>query len=354
MGSEMCIRDSVYALGVLLYRILTHQSPYGDCHETPREIEQAILDSAPTRPSQALETEVRSLITSQSLVGDLDNIVLRCLHKDANQRYASARELAAELTRFLRNEPVLARGDSVAYRLRKFTQRHTKPVFAATLSLLFLIALMAYYTHRLAAERDRAQLAAAQAQAVSDFMTRVFDQASPHVAMGQQATAGQLLDGAVGAIEQLSDQPRLQSQLLHIMGKSYTPLGAPGKSLPLLERALELKQQSDPADRLGTAEILNTLAETHRGLNQFDESIAFRQRSLELYRELRGAQHADVARVLSRLGATLNSAQRNEEALLALNEAMAIKVQHGTGPDDVLLDIMGVSAVALDLSLIHI
>jgi len=347
-GEPVTVASDVYALGVLLYRVLTHHSPYGDALETSREIEQAILDSAPIRPSQAVAATDQSAIATHRLVGDLDNIVLKCLHKDPEQRYASARELAAEITRYLGNEPIVARGDSLAYRLRKFLQRHTKPVLAASLAAIMLVALIGYYTLRLAKERDRAQLAAAEAREVSDFMARVFDQASPHVAMGQQATATQLLDGAVNEIAQLNNQPQLQSQLLHIMGKSYTPLGAPGKSLPLLEQSLRLKEQTDPTDRLGTAEILNTLAETHRGLNQFDQSIDYRKRSLKLYRDHHGEQHPDIARVLGRLGVTLNSARRNEEALLVLDEAMAIKLRSSAEPDDVLLDIMGASAVALD------
>src|SRR5678815_3190022 len=113
----MCIRDristatDVYALGVLLYELLARQRPYRTM--TRRELERAVVQSEPARPSQQKDSPMARLPRGQA--SDLDTIVLKALKKEPSQRYTSVTGLAADLDRWLDGEPVQARPDSAAY-----------------------------------------------------------------------------------------------------------------------------------------------------------------------------------------------------------------------------------------------
>lgn len=253
-GEPISVATDVYALGVLLFRLMTGQSPYGRSLTTPLEYEQAILEQDPRRPSTVVtqpDTEA-GIVTSRStsterlrkrLAGDLDNIVLRTLQKDPERRYPSASALSEDIRRYLRHEPVEARGDDWVYKARKFAVRHARGLTVAVLVVLSSTLMTTYYTLRLATERDRANLAAAQATEVSTFLTGLFESASPHESQGEAVTAIDLLEQGVTKIDQLEAQPTLLAELRRIMGSSMTALGYTDRSRQMLEQALAAKGQ---------------------------------------------------------------------------------------------------------------
>ena len=120
----------VYALGVVLYELLTDCKPYELTRSSDAAWEEAILGGEPGRPSQVAARVAResgSLVDkrrARSLVGDLDNIVLKALSKQPEQRYASVEALAQDLRRYLDGQPVQARAQSMGYRARKYLRRH--------------------------------------------------------------------------------------------------------------------------------------------------------------------------------------------------------------------------------------
>jgi non-specific serine/threonine protein kinase/serine/threonine-protein kinase len=124
----------VYALGVLLYHLLTGRSPYDVQSDTPHQLAAAICDEEPRRPSAAAGT--RRL--RRQLSGDLDTIVLKALKKDPASRYSSAGALADDISRHLTGLPLAARHDGMVYRARKFVARHRVGVVATALVILSL------------------------------------------------------------------------------------------------------------------------------------------------------------------------------------------------------------------------
>jgi len=124
----------VYALGVLLYHLLTNRSPYEVRSDAPHELAAAICDQEPRRPSAVAGT--RRL--RRQLSGDLDTIVLKALKKDPASRYSSAGALADDINRYLTGLPLVARDDSLLYRGTKFLVRHRLAVGAAALVVLSL------------------------------------------------------------------------------------------------------------------------------------------------------------------------------------------------------------------------
>jgi len=357
-GQPVSVATDVYSLGVLLYRLMTGQSPYGASVTTPLEYERAIIEQDPKRPStifsgtgHSVAGDTRGLTDKQlrnRLSGDLDNIALKTLQKEPERRYLSVSALAADVGRYLRHEPVEARGNAWAYIAKKFVVRNARGVALTIVIVGGIAALVTFYTLRLADERDRANLSAAEAHEVAGFLTDMFESASPHVAQGEPVTAVDLLEQGREKIDALDEQPELQAELYRIMGSSYTALGYTGESIPMLEKALALKQSNRPDDRLGIAETMHNLSEAHRQHGQRAEAEALMRRSLEILVAELGDQDERVARTKARLGVILFDVRRIDEGYRLLQEALDTKIALGTGDDVMAIDIRANMANSLD------
>ncbi len=178
-GVDVDTRADVYALGVLLYELLTGTTPF-DRDRFGRaafdELRRIIREEEPPRPSTRLSSLGKTLSTVSAsrgtdpaklaglVRGELDWIVMKCLEKDRNRRYETANGLARDVQRYLADEVVEARPPSAGYRLRKFLQRHKGPVLAAAALAVSLLAGGAgILAVEMRAEREQAVTAADQA-----------------------------------------------------------------------------------------------------------------------------------------------------------------------------------------------
>jgi non-specific serine/threonine protein kinase/serine/threonine-protein kinase len=162
-GSPVTTSSDVYALGVLLYELLTGRRPYETEGKALDEVLRLVLETEPARPS-ALPAPVESGLPYQprrALRGDLDAVVSRAMAKEPERRYASAEELAGDLARHLGGQPVVAREPSLAYLVRKLAARHRTAVAVALVSLGLVVTALAVvvWQHRVA---GRAQARAEQ------------------------------------------------------------------------------------------------------------------------------------------------------------------------------------------------
>ncbi|KFN44958.1 serine/threonine-protein kinase [Arenimonas oryziterrae] len=160
-GRPITVASDIYSLGALLYRLLSGQLPHAQSTSALAQL-QAIEKTGPERPSRAAlastrlaESERKRL--SRRLHGDLDDIVLKCLRREPNLRYGSARELAEDLRRYQAHEPVLARRGSVGYRTARWLRRHWLAVGAAAAVMLALGGgLLSTHWQAQEAEKQRA------------------------------------------------------------------------------------------------------------------------------------------------------------------------------------------------------
>ncbi len=358
-GEPISVSTDVYALGVLLFRLMTGQSPYGATLSTAREYERAIVETDPRRPSTVITAPdadveiVERRDTSaerlrRRLVGDLDNIVLKTLQKEQERRYPTASALSADIRRFLAHEPVEARGDDWIYKSTKFAVRNARGLLIAAIVLIGGASLVTYYTLRIADERDRANLAAAESREVSSFLSGLFASASPFASQGETITAIDLLDQGREQIDQLDDQPLLQAELYRIMGSSYTALGETDTSVPLLEKALAAKRPARPRDELSIAETLENLSEAHRQHGESEVAEEYLRRALAIREAELGPNNNVVADTKGRLGVVLFDRRKREEGLQILQEALATKNALGSGEDSAAIDMHGNIANSLD------
>jgi len=271
-------RTDVYSLGVILYELLVGMLPF-DSHELRAQgteaMRQKIREQEPTSPS----TKIKSLGGSSGdfaikrreephtlqrhLRGELDWITLKTLEKDRARRYGSPSELAADIERYLHDQPVLAGPPSTVYRASKFMRRHRFGVgvaAAAALLLLGFAATMALQARRIAKERDRANHEAEVSRRVSEFMTQMFKVSDPGEARGNKITGREILDKASNEIEKgLAKDVEVQSQLMHVMALTYVNLGLYARAHGLAESALENRRRTLGPDHPKTLESMTQM-----------------------------------------------------------------------------------------------
>lgn len=250
---ELSTATDVYALGVMLYRIVTGCSPYEPASDTRYALEQSVLHEIPKRPSERLVSDdfARSCSTSatalrHSLRGDLDLILAKVLKKHPNERYSAAAAFGEDLRRYLKQQPITARPDSLAYRVECFVARHRLAVTAGAAASVAILAASVIAFHH-AAETAR-QLS--RAEAAQSFVAGLFANADPEQIRGKPMLAKDILQKGVSDAKRLfANDPEALSKVLAQVGDIYFRLGLPE---PLLEvqtarvSALRLVRGKDP------------------------------------------------------------------------------------------------------------
>jgi len=247
-GAAVGTASDVFSLGVLLYKLLTGTRPYRPGRDTPGALEEEILTAPPVSPSRAIiEDEIaknRRTTTkklAKLLLNDLDAIVLTALKKEPSQRYATAAAFAEDLKHYLRDEPIVARGDNTWHRIEKFVARNKLPAAAAAVALMALVAglWIALWQASLAREQ------AARAEEITRFIESVFRQADPIVNGSADVRAVELLlRGRERAEQELRGRGILQVELMCTIASSLFGLGANAESRSTFERATALGRES--------------------------------------------------------------------------------------------------------------
>jgi tetratricopeptide (TPR) repeat protein len=249
LGQPLTVASDVYSLGVIFCELLAGERPFRPKRDSRAALEECILQGEPARPSDLAPAQRR-----KALRGDLDNIVLRALKKNPQERYATVHEFSEDLTRYLENRPVRARPDGSWYRVRKFIARNLLWVGASAAVSVAVLAgagVAIWQAVEANAQRDAAVNQQKRAEAYADFM-RVLLQ---DVSGGQPLNVSQLLDRGVNMLERQSGlQDSESAHIWYELSRSYLLFVNVKRELELLDRAVA------GAQRIGD---LNLLAAAH-------------------------------------------------------------------------------------------
>ncbi|MCB1627310.1 MAG: serine/threonine protein kinase [Xanthomonadales bacterium] len=238
-GEAVSTSVDVYALGVLLFELISGQRPWVVSGAHPAERAMLTLQQDPRRPSEVAVQQGPHRQWANRLSGDLDAIVLKALRKQPADRYASVSEMAEDVRRFLLRQPVLARRGNWRYRARRFVQRHAlaSALGMATLAAILLGAAGTWWQARQAElARQSAEREALTARAVAEFMTGVFARANPDRSGKPDPSAQDVLDlGAQALATDDSLKPAIRLALLAAVSRAYTGLGRAQEGLALLD-----------------------------------------------------------------------------------------------------------------------
>jgi len=236
--------------------------------------------------------------------------------------------LAQDLARHLNHQPVLARPDTPAYRVAKFTRRHARGVSVAGVIALLLAGLVGFHTMQLATERDRARHEAQKAAKVAELLTQLLAGADPYRtpdAGAKEPTLRSILDaGAERVRRELVDEPELQAEMFTVIGRVYQRLGYHEKARPLLEQALAAGRGAGWEDER-VAQTLNDLGVLLRERGDYAAAGPLLRDALAARRRLFGNEHKDVAVTLVELGRVYCDQGLNNLAEPLLREALEIR-----------------------------
>ena len=358
-GEIVTTMTDVYALGVVLYELLTDNKPYELSRQSDAAWEEAILAGEPGRPSHVAGRKAKesgSVLDKRRarlLSGDLDNIVLKALSKQPDQRYASVEALAQDLRRHLDGQPVQARAQSMGYRARKYIRRHA--VVLATSGIITSVLAIALAI--VSWQADKAVSEATRAQAMQDFVVALFEN-SGNTGDGQNLDVRGLLDAGVNrADSELATQPQARAELIGLIARLRSGLGDEEEALRLLDHQQEVLHGIGASVPTGLA--LDSAALRGHALRQLDrdqecldrlspllsqareQANSFPLPAAEFFSQL-GRCEADIgqhapARELFQQALALRQAQAAASALAAESENDLALLLLGEGKSDAAL-----------------
>jgi len=375
-GEPVTTMTDVYSLGVVLYELLTDRKPYRLKRESDAAWEEAILLNDPLRPSQTMLRRAENDTVEEYghvaalrrrarvLSGDLDNIVLKTLSKQPEQRYPSVEAVALDLRRYEEGRPVLARSQGVGYRIRKYFARHRWTLATASMVTVVLglsVGLVAWQARQALAE-------AARAQAMQDFMVGLFEQAggAPGKAMdlrslltaaetrdrtepghqpraraellgllarlrlglGDYAEAGQLLQRQSAIVDNTRDIPdSLQLESLTLRGQLLAVQGNAPACLALMQPALDVARGEEAQLPPQSSQFYSQLGRCRRAAGERQGARQMFERSLAIRRES-PADEVGIVENLVDLASLKGDAGDNASAMRGFNEALSYLGSH--------------------------
>jgi serine/threonine protein kinase/Tfp pilus assembly protein PilF len=342
-GLPITTATDVYALGIVLYGLLTGRHPFEAHRSDFIALEHAICETE-SRPPSAAVSQLPDLELAQQLRGDLDSIVLKAIRKEPGERYVSVEHLSEDLNRYLEGFPVMARRGTRRYRAAKFIRRHRVGMAAAAgfvLVLLVFGAGVSLLAARLARERTRsnqeavkARQAQQTAEAVNNFLqddllqqasTIQQSQAAPNAKPNPELTVRTALDRAAAGIGgKFAQQPLVEASIRNTIGQAYLNLGLYSEAQHQWELSLELRRRTSGEHDPATLRSMRDLADLELNAGRWADADPLLRRLLEIDRETLGPRNPETRSVMYSLGVAYTRLGKYTQAETLLAEALEL------------------------------
>jgi serine/threonine-protein kinase len=314
------VYTDVYALGVILYQLLTGRLPYDleDC--TPGQAELMVTgEREPAKPSEVARK------TGKADWNDLDVLCLTAMKKDVPRRYSSVVQFAQDIDHYLKGEPLLARPDALSYRVGKFVRRNRRAIVLTVMALTLLVGLVVFFSLRLAKERNAALAEAARVRRVESFTLDLFSGGDEEAGPSENLRAITLLERGVREAQALNADPGVQADVYQTLGTAYQNLGNYDQADSLLKFALEKRKLAFGSDDQRYAESLLKLGLLKGERGELAQAEQLTREALAIDRRHLPPDHPAVSDAMTGLGFMLDRQGRYEEAIKVLSEAVRLQ-----------------------------
>ncbi len=350
-GEIVTTASDVYALGILLYKLLAGRHPYRLPFTSPTDAERIICREKPLPPSAAtrqvaaaqagVEGSLAPNLAARSrrlsdrklareLSGDLDTIVMMALRKEPERRYASVAQFADDIHRYLAGLPVSAQRDTLRYRASRFVSRNKVPVTVAAVFAAMLVALVAISLRFAVTTATQSRAIALEAETtaqVATFLVDLFKTADPVEGLGDTVRVRTVLDRGTERVDEvLVAQPEVRARMLDVIGRVYVNLGLYDAALDLHRRSVDLQRHLHGDSHPEVASSLEQLALTQRLRRNFEAAEPLYTEALDIRRRVND-DPAHVADALQGLALTLRDLGRADSAEALIREVLDLRTK---------------------------
>lgn len=350
----------IYALGVLLHRLLVGIHPLTIKKKTASEIKEIITSYQPTDPAKqyelldqsqkdklAFKRNTTSKKLRQLLCNDLEAILIKCHRKKAAERYQTADDLIQDLERHEQNYPVNAIEGSKLYHTKKYIVRNRASLTVAAVFFAIASLSVLFYTHQIQMERDIAKMEANKANQVTYFVLDLFKGSDPSESRGDEISARDLLNRGIERTTYLDNQPEIKANMLEVLGRILTQLGEFDEAEELLAQAIDIKsdlfgdlhvETISTHEHLGS--LLSSRGDLFRAQNVLEDAI---RKRADLY----GQQQAALSEANTELGYVYRRLGKLQEAEQLYRYLITI-YEENFGPNDP-LTLLSISSLGVTL-----